>query len=309
MTNDRVSLERQKYKDMPQISLMIIGAQKAGTSSLKEYLGKHPQICTHKQLEMAYFSKDTLYEQGFPLAYDRFFHCDDSDKFLLAKNVEIIYSPTAMTRLKEHNKNIQVAIMLRNPVDRAYSAYWYNRRMGWETILSFEEAFYADPKRFGGDEQKRNSCAYLERSLYIHQIPEVYKVFSKDQVSIYLLEDMKKDANLLCQTILHRIDGIDSSIDLTIERRHNAAALPKNPIIAKATSSPEHFRAIKDLLRKTLPNRYVDAFRDWLIKKNEQRFVPPPINQDIRAKLVEYFAPYNNQLSDMINRDLTHWNS
>jgi len=45
------------------------------------------------------------------------------------------------------------------------------------------------------------------------------------------------------------------------------------------------------------------------LKFNEREFAPPPINPSTKETLIEYFKPYNEQLSELLDRDLSHWNS
>lgn len=176
---------------------------------MKEYLGQHPQITTHPQLEMAYFSIDKLFLQSYENIFPRYFSVEPGQKAIIAKNVDIMYNRIAIDRVKKHNKRIQIVLMLRNPVDRAYSAYWYHRRTGWEQIQTFEEAIFASPERFGNDDIKRRGCAYLDRSLYIRHIETLYDFFPEDQIHIFLLEDMKIDPVNLCKNIFSLLADID----------------------------------------------------------------------------------------------------
>ncbi|MDE0685767.1 MAG: hypothetical protein OXI63_22795, partial [Candidatus Poribacteria bacterium] len=75
-----------------KIQLMIVGAQKAGTSSLLRYLAQHPDIHTHAQPEMTFFLQDREYSRGYQWASAKYFageydHAEVADKRLLAKNV------------------------------------------------------------------------------------------------------------------------------------------------------------------------------------------------------------------------------
>ncbi len=185
------------------IDLMIVGAQKAGTTSLLRYLGNHPSICIHEKPEILFFLIDEEYQKGYSWAFDKYFgHCVDNKKLLFAKNVGIMYSIEAISRLKYHNPDVNLVVMLRNPVDRAYSAYWYALREGWETLKSFEDALDAEPERLKEDSFKWRHCAYLDRSLYYKHIQTLYEIFKKGQIHIYFYDDFKKDPLSVCKQIL-----------------------------------------------------------------------------------------------------------
>ena len=76
------------------IDLLIVGAQKAGTSSLLRYLAQHPQICTHQQPEMNYFVDENDYKKSFSAALSRYFPCihNENTKVIAAKSVGILDS-------------------------------------------------------------------------------------------------------------------------------------------------------------------------------------------------------------------------
>ena len=129
------------------IQLMIVGTQKSGTSSLLRYLAQHPDIHTHSQSEMTFFLQDHEYTRGYESAYAKYFaQCSENCK-LIAKNVMVMYSHDIMQRIYQHNPKIHLVVLLREPVARAYSAYWWARRRGWENITSFEEALAAEQHR------------------------------------------------------------------------------------------------------------------------------------------------------------------
>ncbi|MYF98551.1 sulfotransferase, partial [Candidatus Poribacteria bacterium] len=134
-----------------QIPFMIVGSQKSGTSSLLRYLAQHPEIYAHPQPEMTYFLHDHEYEKGFKSAYNKYYsECPDNNR-LIAKNVMVMCSPERIQRIYEHNPEMHLVVLLREPVARAYSAYWWARRRGWENIKSFEEALEAEDKRLKDD--------------------------------------------------------------------------------------------------------------------------------------------------------------
>ncbi len=73
--------------NLKQISMFIAGAQKAGTTSLKNYLAQHPQIGTHTQEEMLYFNNDRHFELGYEYACRRYFGYVEENRILMAKHV------------------------------------------------------------------------------------------------------------------------------------------------------------------------------------------------------------------------------
>ena len=133
---------------MRQFDVFIAGAQKSGTSSLSYYLEQHPSIKCHKPREISYFVRDRAYEKDFPSVFQEYYQDGvGQDQLVLAKSVDLAYIEKAAQRLKEHSPDCKIVMALRDPIDRAYSAYWHMRREGWETKKTFEKALSVEEKR------------------------------------------------------------------------------------------------------------------------------------------------------------------
>ncbi|MBS1730632.1 MAG: sulfotransferase, partial [Bacteroidetes bacterium] len=97
-----------------KIALMIIGAQKAGTTSLNNYLAQHPQIYTHFTLEFTLFNRDH-YKNGFDYYFENSIsdhRKNDPNCLFIAKSVGLLYKPELLQKLKEDNPNTQIIIVL-----------------------------------------------------------------------------------------------------------------------------------------------------------------------------------------------------
>ena len=152
---------------MQKINFIIAGAQKAGTSSLKYYLGQHPDICTHTRLEFSYFIDEKDYKQGYNKNYIRYFSHINKEQIILAKSVSILSDENFIKRMYKHNKNLKFVFVMRNPVDRAYSSYWYSKSESWENSNSFEEALKRENYK---NRVHKNNTDYLFMSNYQLQL-------------------------------------------------------------------------------------------------------------------------------------------
>lgn len=289
------------------IDVFIIGAQKAGTTSLKAYLDTHPMICTHDQLEMSFFINERQYRQGYIAAFRRYFSHYSPGQTILAKNVGVFTNIQAMDLLHKHNPDIKIILLLRNPVDRAYSAYWYAVQKGWEPICSFDEAVWLDPGRFTDPVLQRH-CAYLDRGAYARWLKEAYRFFPKDNVWIYLFEDLKEDPGFICIDVFQKLGLSPMKVEFhTIKSDQNQAALPKSTRLARLAFQPNRARNLRVLFRKILPDKTRDRIKKWISLRNKKSFIYPPMNPETRQKLVEYYRPINQELSDLLGIDFSHW--
>ena len=282
---------------------MIVGAQKAGTTSLKNYLIEHPGVCGNERSEITYFISDEEYALGYDEIHARYYKDPRKDHaVLLGKSVGIMYLPEAARRLREHNPNVHIVVVLRNPVDRSYSGYWYARGKGWEDIERFEDAFWADSSRFKELVKQRN-CAYLHRSLYDLHLKMLFETFGRDRVHVFLFEDLRSDPVGLCQQIYHSI-GVDSQFTPQAKRRYNKASRPASMSLAHLIGSDSPIRRI---LKSVLPEKTRHAIKGRLRKVLEREFVPPVMATETRRQLVDYFKEHNARLAEMIGRDLQSW--
>jgi hypothetical protein len=185
---------------------LIVGASKCGTTSLYNYLISHPRIAPARRKEIHYF--DTGFERGsawylsnFPLGSPlRKSKTGGAGVLTGEASPYYIFHPHALRRISEAFPNILIMIMLRNPVDRAYSHYQYTVKLGYET-LSFEDALAAEDERLEGEVEKmladekyysfsHQHHSYLSRGIYADQLQRLKSLgFENEQLLILKYED------------------------------------------------------------------------------------------------------------------------
>ena len=298
---------------------MIVGAQKAGTSSLLRYLAQHPDIHTHAQPEMPFFLQDREYTRGYDWAFAKYFIGETTreaikDKLLLAKNVMVMQSPAVMQRIYDHNPDIHLVVLLREPVARAYSAYWWARRRGWEHIKTYEDALAAEAERLNEDSFKWRQCAYQYNSVYYPHVKNLIDRFGARQVHCVLTDDLKDDAEGVCQRLFQAI-GVPADFSPTIAKRHNQAVLPRsekfNFLFTQFLAS---HNPVRRAIRKLLPDATAYKLRKAVLAWNDKPkdavdSAPPPLDPQTRERQRTYFRPFNEQLSELLGRDLSAWNA
>jgi len=197
----------------------VIGAAKSGTSSLYEYIIQHPSIQPAVTKETHFF--DRYYDRGinwyrvcFPFKSHKFIVKNlNKKKFITGEATpRYIDHPQAPKRIKELTPNAKFFVLLRNPIDRAYSQYNMNSRGDAET-LSFEEAIKQETERTQGEYKKMEDdenyysrpyfkYSYLERGIYVNKLQRWMKYFSKEQFLVIKSEDMLKKPNETYQQIV-----------------------------------------------------------------------------------------------------------
>ena len=182
-------------------NFLIIGAARSGTTSLYQYLVQHPCIepCVVKQLHFfdEYYGRGVnWYRANFPTCFKKFKHEKIKKiKFLTGEATPYyLQNPHAPKRVFELNPKMKLILLLRNPVDRAFSHYKRKWKNGSEK-LSFEEATDQENTRIEGEIEKMeknenyfsriyHSLSYIHAGLYVIHLKRWLKYFPMDQILI-----------------------------------------------------------------------------------------------------------------------------
>lgn len=284
-----------------EIDFMIIGSQKAGTSSLLYYLSQHPKILVHHTYEFVYFFQDDVYEQGYENAFKHNYKQEgQEDKFLLAKNVMVMYSHEALKRLYEHNPDVKIIIVLRNPVSRAYSSFWYAKTTGREVATTFEEAINKGKTEATNNKYIQQNLQYLEMGEYARYIKTVMEIFPAENVKVIIFEEFIKNLKAGLNEVVTYLNLQSFEFDTT--KKVNESRAAKSQFIANITAPGK-----KSKWTKLIPIKYRNKLRKLLTKHNSKPFVVPPMNEATQEELNLYYKPHNASLSGILNKDV-NWN-
>ena len=291
-------------------NFLIVGASKSGTSSLYHYLKQHPDIfLSEKQKEGRYFSQmkncfrgpgDTVVETTVTKdeeAYKALFEGYGQEKAVGDISPEYLYFheqaiPLIKTTL---GNDVRIIIILRNPVDRAYSAYTHFKRDKRET-LSFEEALEKEMER-----EAQNwlwTWKYKHSGFYTAQVKAYLDSF--EHVKVFLYDDLISDQPQVLKNICAFI-GVDDDFQFDTTYKYNVSGDPKNQLLYKLETS----RGLINALKKVIPSGLVAR-----VKKNwtgEKQMVKSEMSQETRSNLVDFFREDIFELQKLIDRDLTNW--
>lgn len=284
-----------------RIDLMIIGAQKAGTTSLKDLLSTIPNIRTHQSIEIPYFLAQSELSAGWVEGWKRYFDSGAGD-IVVGKSAGLMYERDALTHLRDHNPKVQIAALLRDPVDRAYSAYWFARRKGWEDIRDFEVAMHAPVDRFGDNEVRKRNCQYLDRGYYAKHLKQVLELFPREQVTVYAFEKFKRDQRCVLAGLLDVV-GVCSSVARVADGvKANVAAMPRFPLLTRAMAL-----RIPPGVQALVPRSTLRGLKRTVTRWNEVPARNPPMRESTRKWLTEFYAEKNAELRTLLDIDLSVW--
>lgn len=191
-------------------NFIIFGVSRSGTTSLYQYLAQHPNIepCVVKEPRYfdMYFDRGlNWYRMNFPLQTQKFISNKLHHKKFITGEASGAYlqNPHAAKRIYNLNPNMKLILLLRNPVDRAFSHYKRKVKNGSEK-LSFEEIIDQEQSRIDGEMEKMennenyyssiyHSLAYLTTGLYVKRLKNWLKYFSLKQILILENGDLLKN--------------------------------------------------------------------------------------------------------------------
>ena len=296
---------RRVVADRLDFDIMIVGAQKSGTSTLLSHLLCAPGVVSIHQGEVSYFDHDDEYEEGGPVAVRKYFDAKPpADALRIGKAAGLLTTPFAIPRLLADSPRVRLTAVLRNPVNRAYSAYWYAKRRGFEPAKSFSEAI--DRELAGRSLQiaRQDMREYILRGEYAVYLERLYGEIDPGRVHVYLFEDLRADTRRIANDILKPFGAAIPS-SASPPARVNASARARSQVLARLTESPSS--RLRRMLRPLFSPALRGSIRRAVERYNDLPFRPPPMENDVRAKLAEYYEPHNRKLETLIGRDLSGW--
>lgn len=187
------------FMPLPLPAFLGLGTQKGGTTTLHRLLATHPDVFLPAGKELHYF--DQHYEAGESWYRHQFVeakpnqHCGDITPFYL-------FHPDVPMRIHEDLPNVQMIVLLRDPVERAISQMFHARKLGFENLPP-KEAFAAETFRLAsGDPYSLQKHSYLSRSRYLEQLDRYEALFPTKQLLILRSEDLFNDTINIWKTLL-----------------------------------------------------------------------------------------------------------
>jgi hypothetical protein len=203
----RLAWENILYPGKFKIDFVVVGAQKAGTTSLDKYLREQPNITMPKWKEICYFDNDIAFKTNRLPNLRGFYTIKNRLKIYGECTPCYIYWDTAIKRIKEHNPDAKIVAILRNPVTRAFSQWnmevWRNAETrNFKTCIK-EEIWEIEK----GIKEQHRVNSYVHRGMYVEQIERIYSEFPRKQVLFVKYEDFLKQQLSVLNRIFIFIGG------------------------------------------------------------------------------------------------------
>ncbi len=289
-------------------NFFIVGAAKCGTTSLFDYLGQHPDIFTPVEKEPFFFGTDLQPDNYIKLsAYLSLFAGAGSEKRLGEASVTYMFSEKAAEEIREFCPTAKIIIMLRNPVDMMYSLHSERLWAGWENFKGFSEALDAEERRRQGIDVPSNVYSpkflmYREIAAFSRHIERFYSVFSRNQVLVVLLDDLKADPAKTYRRVLEFLE-VDPEFKPDFHVA-NANKEIRSELLRKIITPPHWALQLgRRLLPFGLRRKLLHSIYDLNMKPATRK----PLDPQLRQALLQEFSDEIHALEQLIGRDLSAW--
>ena len=293
-------------------NFLIVGAAKSGTSSLHNYLNQHPEVFMPsynnegmKVKEPRFLIKELVQHRLHNGVWDfeeyQALFANAEEKMIGESTVlYLYYYEHAIKNIKYYlGKDVKIIIMLRNPVDRAYSAFQHVSR-GLHENNSFEESLKIETGRMEREKTLTPMVMYKEMGMY-YKMVKAYKDSFKS-IHVIFFEDFRDNIDEEMNKIYSFL-GISKNANVDLKTIHNIGGKKwKNKFM-------KHFFMKYNAGKSIFRLLFSVKLRKWIRKKliNMSTDDVPPVNTETRKMLNNYFKEDVKQLSELLKKDLQHW--
>ena len=293
---------------------IIIGAPKGGTTSLYHYLRQHPQIHMGVLKDSHFF----LHDGGSPRmggpsdkhreremlktwsAYQRQFQAARAEQISGEIGVRYLDSAAACRAIRRRLPEVRLIVILRQPVDRAYSHYRMYRRNGSEPCATFEQALADEPRRL---QEGWFRALHQHLGYYHRHLRPYFEQFPREQIRVFLFDDLQADPHGLMRDLFGFL-GVDPDFRPDMTTRFNRAGEIANPVLRWAWSAS---RGLRSRATPLVPVQLRGRMVAWIARRPVTPHPTERLNGQTRLALLDAYREDIRQLSALIGRDLSHW--
>jgi hypothetical protein len=270
-------------------TFLYIGAGRTGSTWIFKALDAHPDVFVPPAKELCFFNNH--YDKGYSW-YSNFFNdADQNTKALGELTPGYLYVEDAAKRIAQDFPSIKLFACLRNPIERAVSAYQFKKRNGIA-----ESDFFSTLEKFP---------EILERSKYSQYIKMYADLFDKDNFKVFLYDDLQKNPVKFARDIYQFIN-VDSEFQYVAAKdKVLAAAQPRYTMLA--TFVHKASRVAHGLGWIKLIGQVRNSFLSQLLYKPVEKQNKENLTDDEMTRLIDYFSEDVRNLEGLLNRDLQHW--
>lgn len=286
-------------------NFFILGAPKSGTTALSEYLRQHPDVLFSQPKEPHYFNDDFSHRhiESMDLYLKCFSQGNGREPAVGEGSVFYLYSKTAVPNILDLVPKARFIVMLRNPVEAAYSYHWQAMYSHGENLEDFETAWRAQEKRQLGEKlpphnRVREALQYGPLFSYAEQLARLLELVPRERVHVILYDDFKKNPAAVYQQTLKFLSL--SPFSLQTYQRINPSKRLRWPIVERMVGV---VGGVKRALGIKKGLGVLSSVKILNTKYQERPSLPAPFRSELNA----YYQQDIRRTAELIGRDLSAW--
>ena len=290
---------------------VLVGAMKAGTTSLAAYLGRHPRVVMASRKEPQFFSRDEIYSRGMDWYAGLFAGCQPEHVLGEASTCYSRHAtyPRAAERLHEHLPHARLVYLLRHPVERLYSQYVYNMQtlvIDWGgSAITF-------------DQYVRENEEAMDASNYSAQIERYTRFFDASRLHCVLFDELFSTSTNASNGLFTFLQLEHASIGTLsqVHEKKRTSAITRRKANALLSRLRNSFltKQLADIVPKPARPRLRKAAHKILTQSSYGRSETaqffqslPKLSAASRKSLCQHFRPSVLKLEEFLGRRLAHW--
>ena len=286
-------------------NFFILGAPKSGTTALSEYLRQHPDVLFSQPKEPHFFNDDFSHRHIESMdAYLKCFSQGNGQEHAVGEgSVFYLYSKTAVSNIMDLIPQARFIVMLRHPVEAAYSWHWQAMYSFGEDVEDFEIAWRSQKKRRSGEglpphNRVREALQYGPLFSYAEQLERLFELVPHERVHVILYDDFKKNTAFVYQQALNFLSL--SPFYLQTYQRINTSKRLRWPFV-------ERMVAVVGRIKQSLGIRRGLGLLSFTKRMNTKYERRPSLLPSFRSELEEYFKEDVLRTAKLIDRNLSGW--
>lgn len=252
----------------------LAGCSKSASTWLWKCFLEHPEVYTPQPLDRINFFS-IHYHEGLDW-YQDFFKDHTSEKVLVDPTAEYLKSPFTAERIHDFRSDAKFIFVFRNPIDRAFSLWWHQKRKG-HINYDFNDIF--NRKGIGAFQPYDDLIA---SGFYLHWLQPYLRLFPENQIKVMIFDDLEKDPHAYVQEVFRFLEVDHEFVPSIVDSKVNMGIKPKG------TES------------LTLRQR----IKKWRAPESPYKL---GMDEETRKKLRLIFQPENEKLANYLKKDLSFW--
>jgi LPS sulfotransferase NodH len=292
---------------------ILFGAARSGSTALAEYLGQHPEVFVSEPKEPHFLAfegerldfrgpgDDIMMNRAAVTdlrSYERLFRGAGEARAIGDASISYLYYPKAIEGIRKHTPGARLLCILRNPADRAHSAFSFMRARMFEPCERFEDALADEDRRVAGN--WHHIWHYRRMGYYHAQLKPWFEAFPREQIRICLFDDLKRDTAGVLRDCFEFI-GVDPDFTPPDTPSTVLGGEPKNRVLHAALMS---VWAKKEIIRPLLPAGLRRRVWRGLNRANLEKSRMAP---ETRQELLRGYREDILGLQDLTGLDLSRW--